>query len=222
MIREKEVNQVKLLGPLATGFTLFKGFVCTGILYMPLSFVNGGWLFSAVALVLALLLTLYCIKLLLEVRQKLGGSPSFSDIGLQTAGKTGKLLVDISLFGSQTGFTCAYIYFIASQLTGVLDAAYNTTLPNNFKWWFMPLCFVILFPLVLVRKIQTFAKFHVFGDVMIFITLTVIVIFTSVSVSNNGWLDTSPSIPWFNKKLWPDSIGFAIYAFEGIGVILPV
>ena len=73
---------MKLLGQLATGFTLFKGFVCTGILYMPLSFVNGGWLFSVVALILALLLTLYCIKLLLEVRQKLGGNLSFSDIGL--------------------------------------------------------------------------------------------------------------------------------------------
>jgi len=90
---------------------------------MPLSFVNGGWLFSVIALVLALFLTLYCIKLLLEVREKLGGSPSFSEIGSLTAGKTGKLLVDISLFGSQTGFTCAYIYFITSQIIGIIDAA---------------------------------------------------------------------------------------------------
>jgi amino acid permease len=100
MIREKEKKQVELLGPIATGFTLFKGFVCTGILYMPLSFVNGGWLFSVIALVLALLLTLYCIRLILEVRGKLGGNLSFSDIGMATYGKTGKWLVDISLFGS--------------------------------------------------------------------------------------------------------------------------
>lgn len=114
MIRESETKKIPKLGPIATGFTLFKGFVCTGILYMPLSFVNGGYIFSVVALIFALVLTLYCIKLILEVRDKLGGSLSFSDIGLKTYGKTGKFLVDVSMFGSQTGFTCAYIYFIAS------------------------------------------------------------------------------------------------------------
>lgn len=68
MIREQETAEIKKLGPLATGFTLFKGFVCSGILYLPTSFVYGGSLFSAVALVLALILTLYCIKLMLDVR----------------------------------------------------------------------------------------------------------------------------------------------------------
>lgn len=187
---------------------------------MPISFVNGGYVFSVVALVFALILTLYCIKLILEVREKLGGSLSFSEIGFRTYGRTGKFLVDLSLFGSQTGFTCAYIYFIASQITGILNAAYDTTLPNHFKWWFMPVCFVILLPLVMVRKIETFAKFHVFGDAMIFISLIVIVIFASASDKTNGFQDQG--VPWFNKQLWPDSIGFAIYAFEGIGVILPV
>jgi len=67
---------------------------------MPISFVNGGSIFSPIALVLALLLTLYCIKLILEVREKLGGSPSFSEIGFLTYGKTGKVMVDVSLFAS--------------------------------------------------------------------------------------------------------------------------
>jgi amino acid permease len=67
---------------------------------MPISFVNGGYVFSVIALIFALILTLYCIKLILEVREKLGGSLSFSEIGFRTYGKTGKFLVDLSLFGS--------------------------------------------------------------------------------------------------------------------------
>jgi amino acid permease len=86
------------LGPWATAFTLFKGFVATGILYMPKNFVNGGWAFSAFALTVALFLTLFCIKLLLQVRERVGGS--FSEIGAKTYGKFGKVLVDITLFGS--------------------------------------------------------------------------------------------------------------------------
>jgi len=33
--REEAVEESPLLGPWATGFSLFKGFVGTGILYMP-------------------------------------------------------------------------------------------------------------------------------------------------------------------------------------------
>lgn len=87
LIHEEDVKQVKKLGPWATGFTLFKGTVGTGILYMPVAFVGGGWLFSVAALLLALVLTLYCIKLLIEVRVKIGGT--FTEIGAKTYGRCG-------------------------------------------------------------------------------------------------------------------------------------
>jgi amino acid permease len=100
IIRETESEKIKKLGPFSTGFTLFKGFVCTGILYMPLNFQSGGSLFSAFALIFALVLTLYCIKLVLECREALGGNMSFSEMGTATYGKWGKLMVDVSLFSS--------------------------------------------------------------------------------------------------------------------------
>jgi hypothetical protein len=112
IVHEIEVEGTGKLGAFATAFTLFKGFVATGILYMPKNFVNGGWLFSPFILFVCMLLTLYCIKLLLDVRAKLGGS--FSEIGFKSYGRCGKMMVDITLFGSQTGFTCAYVYFIAN------------------------------------------------------------------------------------------------------------
>lgn len=220
LIKEKDESEVEKMGPFATGLTLFKGFVCSGILYLPTSFVNGGYGFSAIALMLALVLTLYCIKLILEVRAKLGGNLSFPEIGFVTYGKTGKILVDVSLFASQVGFVCAYIYFIASQVTSVLDSAFGLNIPIAYKWVYAPICFAILFPMVLVRKIQAFAKFHVFGDVMIFLTVFTCMGYASYSVSQNGWLDQG--LPFFNSKLWPNSIGFAVYSFEGIGVILPI
>ena len=83
---------------LATAFTIFKGFVCTGILYMPRDFVNGGYGFSAITVFVCLLLTLYCSKLLLEVYEKEGGS--LPEIGMKVYGKPGRIAVDVALFSS--------------------------------------------------------------------------------------------------------------------------
>lgn len=98
IIKEEQTKKQVKLGPWATAFTIFKGFVCTGILYMPGDFVNGGYGFSAITILLCLLLTLYCSKLLIEVYEKVGGS--LPEIGFKTYGKVGKILVDVFLFGS--------------------------------------------------------------------------------------------------------------------------
>jgi solute carrier family 36 (proton-coupled amino acid transporter) len=136
---------------------------------MPVTFVSGGWLFSVSALILSVILTLLCIKLILEVRIKIGGT--FSEIGQKTYGRCGKIMVDISLFSSQFCFCTAYIFFISSQVTSIVDAVYDITLDEKWKWVFLPICFCVIFPLVLVRKILTFAKFHVFADIMIWVTI---------------------------------------------------
>jgi len=88
---------------------------------LPTNFVTGGSVFSAGALVSALLLTLYCIKLILETRKELGGKMSFPEIGFAAYGFWGRVAVETALFTSQFGFVTAYIYFIASQFTGIIE-----------------------------------------------------------------------------------------------------
>ena len=94
-------------------------------------------------------------------------------------------------------------------------------LQDSFRWYFFPICFCIYLPLVMIRKIENFAKFHVFGDVMIWVTLISVMIFAGIKDSKEGWGTSSENIA-FNSKLWPNTIGFAVYSFEGVGVIIPV
>ena len=98
---------------MATYFTLLKGFICTGIIYLPKSVYNGGWGFSAFALILSFALTLTCFFKLLECRA-ITGKTAYTDIGQYAYQKTGKVLVDIALVVSQVGFVCAYVWFISS------------------------------------------------------------------------------------------------------------
>mmetsp|Transcript_31258 Transcript_31258/g.42484 ORF Transcript_31258/g.42484 Transcript_31258/m.42484 type:complete len:86 (+) Transcript_31258:750-1007(+) len=74
-------------------------------------------------------------------------------------------------------------------------------------------------PLCWVRKIEKFNKTHIFADVMILVTLVSIIIYASVYASNNGWATDMKPI---NTKLFPDAIGFAIYSFEGVGIVIPL
>lgn len=93
---EKQKNQVKKLGNCATFLTLIKGFVCSACLYLPKSFVNGGYLFSIVALIVSAIMTTYCSMLLLQIRKKVDAS-SYTDLGLKLYGPVGKNIVNLAL-----------------------------------------------------------------------------------------------------------------------------
>lgn len=113
-------NKVGKIGPLKTFFTLIKGFVATGVLFLPKGWVNGGWLFSTVALILSCILTTVASLKLLEIRKQ--HKLSYSQIGQKAYGITGKIAVDFFLAFTQTIFVCAYITFIVTSVNGILTA----------------------------------------------------------------------------------------------------
>ena len=92
-------EQIHKLGPVATVFTIFKGFVATAVLFMPFAFVKSGWGFSGSALLVSLVLVLYSIKMLMSVHKEVDGG-GLPEMGEKTWGKPGKILTDVLLFSS--------------------------------------------------------------------------------------------------------------------------
>jgi len=191
--------------------------VCTGILYLPKNFKNGGWAWALVSMVLSFILTQVCMVKLLECKKKTPGD-TFSDIGMKAMGLKGKILVDVFLTLAQLGFVTAYIYFIVTSLH---DVVYDLTTPNydTPRIWFGLLCFVIYVPLCLVRKIEKFAFTHIFADALILITTIVIIVYASIQLHDHGW--GTGNVP-LNSATWLNMIGSAVYSYEGIGVVLPL
>ena len=118
----------------------------------------------------------------------------------------------------------AYVYIISKNFGDIVHEAMKRANPDAAyinKWYFGLGCFLIYVPLVMVRKINKLAVTHIFGDVMIFVTLTAIVVYGGLAVKDRGGFSTAGLAP-MNYSLWPDAIGFSVYAYEGIGVILPI
>jgi proton-coupled amino acid transporter len=119
-IKEEKVKaEVKKLSAFASYLTLIKGFVCTGVLYLPKAFINGGYAISIGMMIGSAILTIYCAMLLLEVRKKLNCS-NYTELGQTTYGRIGRVGVDIALWSSQVGFCCAYVFFIMDNLSQIM------------------------------------------------------------------------------------------------------
>lgn len=139
-------------------------------------------------------------------------------------GNTGRILVDITLVGSQVSFVTAYIYFISKNLAEIIHQIQLRSDPDAGyinKWYFGMLCFFIYVPLCLFRNVSKLAVTHLFGDIMIFAALIAIVSYGVVAINDNNGFSTTDLKP-INLKLFPDAIGFSVYAYEGIGIILPI
>lgn len=75
----EEAKGGTLLGPWQTYFSLVKGFVAIGFLWMPKNCLNGGWAFSLAAMIFGCAITLFSLFRLLEAREKVSGG-TYSDI----------------------------------------------------------------------------------------------------------------------------------------------
>ena len=137
---------------------------------------------------------------------------------MQLYGKWGKFFVAVALVGSQVGFCCAYVYYIMCNYAQILRGLGVNGVDRMYFaiftfWLFSALCFV--------RKIQVFSAFHVFSDIMILMTVLVVVGFGISDWDKDRDLKTIGVDP-INKSTWTEAIGFSIYAFEGIGMVLPI
>merc|ERR1712166_296593 len=79
-------------GVAQTVLALAKSFVGSGITFLPGAFVQGGWLFSSVVIVVIGFCNAVCIRLLLDCSSRTGLS-GFGDIACKAAGVHAKTAV---------------------------------------------------------------------------------------------------------------------------------
>lgn len=201
-------------------FLLVKAFVGTGVLFLPKGFSNGGLLFSVLTLLFFGLLSYWCYLILVFSKQMTRVS-SFGEIGLKLYGKWLQQLIFASIVISQVGFIATYIVFTSQNLQAFLKNAFNIDGWNIGYFILGQLVFLV--PLSLIRDITRLSLVAVLANFLILFGLATIVYFILMDLCVNFHGELGPGIQFlFNQKEFSVFIGIAIFAFEGIGLIIPI
>ena len=85
---------------------------------------------------------------------------------------------------------------------------------------YLILVLVVLSPVAWVNNIAKFAFTYMLGNLLILLTVvTVSVYCISKIIENNSF---GPNLTSYNQDGFWIMVGFAIYAYEGIGVVMPI
>lgn len=200
-------------------FLLVKAFVGTGVLFLPKGFSNGGVVFLILLLAFFGFLSFWCYLILVYSKQMTKVS-SFGDIGSKLYGKWLQQLIILSIIISQVGFIAAYMVFTSTNIQAFLS---NTLGIKDIDIsWFIIGQLVLLIPLSLIRDITKLSLVAVFANFLILFGLFTIIYFIMNDLIDQNF-ELGPGIEfWFNQKQFSLFIGTAIFAFEGIGLIIPI
>lgn len=218
---ETSLESVRGNTPTVTAFfLLLKSFIGTGVLFLPNAFSNGGLLFSISMLSFFGLYSFWCYFILVRAK-RITGVASFGDIGLKLYGPWMKFIILFSLVLTQLGFSGAYVIFTAENLKAFTK---NVFLLSDVPIAsFMILQLIMFIPLSFIRNVSKLSLPSLLANFCVMIGLVIVLYFSGKQlIVDNHMKAAEGMISGFNSNRWSMFVGTAIFAFEGIGLIIPV
>lgn len=207
---------------------VFIAIVGAGVLGLPYTFKRTGWVTGSLMLFSVAFLTYYCMMLLVKTRRRLESNlkkvkiSSFGDLGFSVCGPVGRFAVDSMIMLSQAGFCVSYMIFVSNTLSNLIN--YSPTNPNptilgiSPKVVYIWSCFPFQLGLNSVPTLTHLAPLSIFADVVDIGAMGIVMVEDVLTfLKNRPVLETFGG---FNTLFY--GLGVAVYAFEGIGMILPI
>lgn len=208
---------------------LLKGNIGTGILAMPDAFRNAGLYVGLFGTLMMGAVCTHCMHILVRCAGELSRrmqvpALSFSDVchgafatgppGLRRYASLARQLINVFLCITQLGFCCVYFVFVAVNLRQVV--AHYTEVELDKRVYLL----AMLLPMIglnLLRNLKYLTPVSLFASVL---TVTGLVMTFHFLLHDLPRTDTvNGYATWAQLPLY---FGTAIYAFEGIGVVLPL
>ncbi|KAA0709273.1 Proton-coupled amino acid transporter 2 [Triplophysa tibetana] len=221
---------------------LLKGNIGTGLLGLPLAVKNAGLLVGPFSLLAMGIVAVHCMNLLVKCVHHLSaklGKPFLSygdavEYGMENVSWLsryslwGRRVVNMFLNITQLGFCCVYFVFLSDNVKQVVETANATTVnchtnetgvivPSYNSRLYMVFFLPFIIVLVFIRNLKYLAPLSFFAN----ITMCVSLIFIYYYCLTN--IPYPINLPLAGRGVdYPLFFGTAIFAFEGIGVVLPL
>nr|XP_039272594.1 proton-coupled amino acid transporter 1-like isoform X2 [Styela clava] len=209
---------------------LLKGNIGTGLLGLPWAIKHAGIIAGPIMLLIMAVICVHCMQVLVKCSKhfcrKLGiSSLDYGEVmmhsveygpirRLQPHKHKAKMIVNVFLMITQLGFCCVYFVFMGQNIRQVV-ALYWKNAPEDRIFMAMLALPVVL--LTFIRKLSILAWFSSAANIATIISLCIIfryILPDLPSFSSRPFVASLSEVPMF--------FGTAIFAFEGIGVVLPI
>jgi len=208
---------------------LLKGNIGTGILAMPNALMNSGLWFGTVGLVVLSVFCVSCMHLLVNSAQRLchkSGKPflSYTEVAgeafansnsrhLRKLKTVARKVISVFLCITQLGFCCVYFVFVSENLKKVFDQHFR----EMDQKVYMTITLAPMLGLCSIRNLKHLAPISMLANMLQMAGLGLTFFYVLKDLPPT-W-DRKPFATWGQLPLY---FGTAIYAFEGIGVVLPL
>lgn len=204
------------MSPFETFAALLKGYCQLSILMMPKAFANGGWGASGIFMVTSGLLSLLAVRMLVEagLSTKLYSYPLIVE---KVLGKKSRLVLEITIALTQYSFAISHIVFLISS--------WKTSVTSLFgiETEVYPYAIAILIIYTSISWVRDLAKFSfafILGVFLITLTTIYVIGYSGMLISEQG--GAGSGIEFINSVGYMNTLGFTIYCYEGIGVVMPI
>eukprot|EP00092_Neocalanus_flemingeri_P025306 GFUD01027438.1.p1 GENE.GFUD01027438.1~~GFUD01027438.1.p1 ORF type:complete len:485 (+),score=100.26 GFUD01027438.1:130-1584(+) len=208
---------------------MLKGNIGTGILAMPDAIKNSGLLVGNIGLVFMATICIHCMHILVNSSQELCKRTNlpfltYSDVAetcfatsssprLRAFAPTARTVIDVFLCITQLGFCCVYFVFVSQNLEQIFNHYYGEI---NYHIYMAIILIPMLF-LASIRNLKYLSPVSMLANILQFIGLGIIFYYVFQDLPCTWDRKAFASIGQL-----PLFFGTAIYAFEGIGVVLPL
>ncbi|XP_055941372.1 proton-coupled amino acid transporter 1-like isoform X2 [Argiope bruennichi] len=214
----------------ATLMHLLKGNIGTGILAMPNAVSNAGLLVGSAGIPVLGIICVHCMHLLVisskTLARKVGvTSLDYSSTAelafklgpakVQSLASFARFCVNTMLMLTQFGFCCVYFLFVSTSIYEVVRNLHGSSPLSPHAYMAIVLPIMILFNFI--RSLRRLSPFSSIANVLQSAGL-IMVLYFLMTGPRTGHLNPYTA----NLKKLPLYFGTAMYAFEGIGVVLPL